>query len=496
MTGHDRLSGSQRLWLVAGIVIAAIIVALQDSFVAMLRLWVEIDTFNHCLLIAPASVWLVWHQRHVLATAAPSISLTGLVVVVLVAGIWTLGAIANAAVVQDFAAVGLIPFSIWTILGTRVARTIMFPLGYLFFLVPFGGFLIPPLMEFTADMTVAAVRASGVAIYHDGLYFEIPNGSFKIIEACSGIRMLLAGVAVGALFAYLNFHSWRRRTLFMVGVVVLAIVANWIRAYIVVMVAYFSGMDLVADHVWLGYVVFAIIIAVMLWGGSRFTDIDAAAGRHTVPGWSAAPGTLGGTLVTAFVIVGVVASAPSLASAVTKRAAQTINLPAANLPVSPDNWSGPGPLPDDWFPRFAGDTTTQAGHYVGPAAAVDMYIISYRSLSQQSELINETNRIFDPERWMLIGETKGVADSAAGEPLAYIETEIRGPTGTRRLVRHWYVVDGRPHRSRMAVKLIELVNTLTGRPTPAGVVAVSTRFGDEAQEAARVLDEFMAEAIR
>ena len=124
---------------------------------------------------------------------------------------------------------------------------------------------------------------------------------------------------------------------------------------------------------------------------------------------------------------------------------------------------------------FFGDTTTAAGRYSGSAAAVDMFVISYRSLSPQSELINETNRVFDPGRWMLVRETTGTAVDANGASLAYAETEIYEFGKTRRLIRHWYVVDGRPFRNRVAVKLIELGNILRGRPTAAGEPAVTRR---------------------
>jgi EpsI family protein len=184
------------------------------------------------------------------------------------------------------------------------------------------------------------------------------------------------------------------------------------------------------------------------------------------------------------------------ASTVIKRAAQTTNQPVASLPAGHDGWSGPVPPLDDWYPEFRGDTTIQAGRYLGLAAAVDVYIISYRSLSQHSELINETNRIFDPERWILVGETIGTADLTADKPLVYVETELREFTGIRRLIRHWYLVDGRSYRSRMVVKLIELGNTLAGRSTPAGVLVISTRFDGDAGQAAGVLDAFMAETIR
>jgi len=493
MTGYGQSFSPLLRWGVAGVVVVAIVIALQPSFAAMLQLWLDIDTYNHCLLIAPISVWLIWRQRPALAAIQPSTSLPGLLMVVLVAGLWILGAMATIAVVQHFAAVGLIPLSLWAILGTPVARTIMFPLGYLLFLVPFGGFLISPLMTFTAEMTVAAVRVSGVAVYRDGLYFEIASGSFKIIEACSGIRMLMAAVAVGALFAYLNFRSWRRRTLFMGGVVALAIIANWIRAYAIVMVANFSGMDLIADHVWLGYVVFGIVLFIMLWAGSRFSDIEPGAGivRHVGPGGQSAPGSAGGALTMASAIIVVVVSAPLFVATMAQQAVRPMTLPVAHLPLEYEGWAGPGPPGDDWSPDFGGDTMTQAGRFVGVAADVDMYIVSYRSLSPESELINESNRIFDSRRWILIGETTGMTDSPVGKSVAYIETEVRGRTGISRLIRHWYVVNGRTHRSPVVVKLIELGNALLGRPSSMGVLVISTQFGDDAKQAAAVLDEFM-----
>lgn len=501
MTGVPQPAALLRLWLVAGAILMAIVIALSDSFAAMLRLWIEIDNFNHCLLIAPISGWLIWRQRDALSRIAPSVSYAGLAAVALAAVIWTLGATANLAVVQNFAAVGLIPLSVWAVLGSPVARTIMFPLGYLFFLVPFGDFLVPPLMDFTADMTVLAVRASGVAVYRDGLYLEIPNGSFRVIEACSGIRMLIAAVAVGALIAYLNFRSFARRAVFMIGVFALAIVANWVRAYSVVMVAHFSGMELIADHVWLGYVVFGIVIVILLALGARYSDLGA--GQADVPAVDAdarppARTAAGGTLVAAVVIIGLVVLAPATATVLATRAAAVTHPTSVPLPTATGTWSGPDSWREDWSPRFRGDTATRSGSYRDRdgASAVEVYMIWYRTLSSESELINEDNRMFDRDRWLLLGEQTGAVALPAGGSLPYVETEILGTDDVKRLIRHWYVIDGRPARNRLAIKLRELRNALLGRPVPTGVVAVSIRFDGETATARRTLDEFIADTFR
>ena len=89
--------------------------------------------------------------------------------------------------------------------------TIAFPLAFLFFAIPFGGFMLPWLMEMTADFTVSALRLSGVPVYREGMSFLIPSGAWSVVEACSGLRYLIASFMVGTLYAYLTYRSPRRR---------------------------------------------------------------------------------------------------------------------------------------------------------------------------------------------------------------------------------------------------------------------------------------------
>lgn len=492
MTEQSQPMGQGRTWLLLGVVVIVIVVALRDSYFGMLRMWLELDNFKHCLLIAPVSAWLIWSRRDKLAKLTPKLSWLGLALFLGTLIDWFVGVAANISIIENFAAVSLLPLAAWALLGTRVAREIMFPLGYLLFMVPFGSFLIPPLMDFTADMTVAAVRLSGIAVYHDGLYFSIPQGSFRVIEACSGVRMLLAGIAVGALISYLNFNSLARRLLFIGFVVLLALVANWIRAYIVVVTAHFLGIEQVADHVWVGYLVFIFVLVIMIWCGERFGDLEqegAPAEAPATPGSSAsAVASIGAVmLVTLFL-------APRFTEAVVTRAEESIAKPVMSLPTELAGWTGPGAVPFNWVPQFTGDTITASGRYRIDDAPVDIYVISYRSQSKDSELINEANRVYDPELWVLI-ETVARADSVA-TGLRYLETELSGQPGENRLIRHWYIVDGQPTLGRVSIKFTELMNTLAGRGTPAGVVAISAPFTVDSDAARLRLDAFMRAAMQ
>ncbi len=79
-----------------------------------------------------------------------------------------------------------------------------------------------------------------------------------MVEACSGIRYLVASFTVGCLFAYINYQSLRKRLMF-VGVAIL--VPCWPTGcvpYMIVMLGHCSGNTLATgvDHLVYGWVFF------------------------------------------------------------------------------------------------------------------------------------------------------------------------------------------------------------------------------------------------
>ena len=95
-----------------------------------------------------------------------------------------------------------------------------------------------------------------------------------MIDECSGVRYLMASFMVGTLFAYLNYRSYRRRALFMLLSLLVPVVANWVRAYLIVMMAHLSGNRIATgvDHIIYGWVFFGLIIFLMFWVGSFWRD--------------------------------------------------------------------------------------------------------------------------------------------------------------------------------------------------------------------------------
>ncbi|MBK9685552.1 MAG: exosortase A [Betaproteobacteria bacterium] len=280
-------------WRPALLALGAVLLVLgglyADTVSSMVGIWYRSETFAHAFLVPPITLWLVWRQRGALVQLTPRPQPWLLLGLAAFASLWLLADLVLVNAAAQFAWVAMLVLAVPAVLGLQVAMTILFPLLFLFFAVPIGEFMTVPMMQWTADFTVAALRWSGVPVYREGLKFVIPSGSWSVVEACSGVRYLIASFMVGTLFAYLNYQSWKRRALFMLVSILVPIVANWLRAYMIVMLGHLSGNTIAvgADHLVYGWVFFGIVIMIMFLIGARWSEPEPAPPVGPGPGAAA-----------------------------------------------------------------------------------------------------------------------------------------------------------------------------------------------------------------
>ncbi len=113
-------------------------------------------------------------------------------------------------------------------------------------------------------------------MYREGQNFVVPSGNWSVVEACSGIRYLIASLTVGTLYAYLTYTSLKRRLIFVGISLLVPVVANWLRAYLIVMIGHLSGNKLAVgvDHLIYGWVFFGVVIAIMFAIGMRWAETE------------------------------------------------------------------------------------------------------------------------------------------------------------------------------------------------------------------------------
>ncbi|MBK7162850.1 MAG: exosortase A [Sphingomonadales bacterium] len=262
-----------------GIIWTAMLALFWRDAADMAAIWWNSSTFNHCLLIIPILWWLVDQRKAELAKLEPRPWALPLLWIAAAAFGWLLGDAAGVAFARHAGLVMLLQGSVALLLGSAVTRGLLFPLFYMFFLVPFGEEFVPALQTITADMCMWLLGLTGIPAHIDGIYIATPTALFRVAEACSGVKFLVAMVALGALVSNLCFKSWPRRIVFMAASIVIPIIANGLRAFATIYVAHHGNLDFAAsfDHVVFGWVFFGIVIALVMAAGWPFFDRAADA---------------------------------------------------------------------------------------------------------------------------------------------------------------------------------------------------------------------------
>jgi len=238
--------------------------------------------------VLPIVCFLIWRQKHVLRDAPIRADARGSLLTLALASLWVVARLAGVQVVEHATALGMIPAVTVALMGPAVSRKLLFPLLFIFLALPVGDTLIPYLMVVTADISTGLLQISGIPVLREGQYLSLPGGDFVVAEVCSGARYLTTGVMVSLLFGYLTYSRPLKRAV-LVGITALVLViANGVRAYIVMAVASATHMQYLSgrDHVYFGWLLFGIVMMLIMWIAARYADIlagdDTDAGSRSV----------------------------------------------------------------------------------------------------------------------------------------------------------------------------------------------------------------------
>ncbi len=470
---------SMTRWWQAGLamllVLSTLLIVYSETAMAMVEIWHRSETFAHAFVVPPISLWLVWRQRQTILQLTPQPSLLFLLPLALFAFAWLLGETAAVNALTQFALVGMLVASVPLVLGWSVAKQIAFPLLFLFFCVPVGEFMMPALMDLTADFTVAALRLTGIPVYREGLQFVIPSGNWSVVEACSGLRYLIASVMVGTLFAYLNYQSSRRRLVFIVVATLLPLLANWLRAYLIVMLGHLSSNKLAAgaDHLIYGWVFFGIVMLGLFMIGARWSEPEVSPSASDVPVKPKASKALWPAVLTATALV--VAPVMVLDKLEARQGAVTLHLPELT------GWQIEAGVPAEWAPVFLRPAAEQNANYVKDGRRVGLHLAFYRDQSADSKLITSSNQLVssDDKRWARVGGGTQSAMIGSG-PLTVRSAELRsavqlGASSERLQVWQFYWVGGQLTSSDARAKLYGALQRLTGQGDDGASVIIYTR---------------------
>ncbi|WP_371195033.1 exosortase A [Glaciecola sp. SC05] len=484
MTDTNIQVNRRPVFLVSAILITVLWALLvYEALYSAAVIWIGNEIFNHCALVIPASIYLIWERRKEIDWASASSSNLALFFLFGQLLLFLLGVAGDIQLFQHVAIFAMLPTLFWCFVGNKVAWQLKFPLLFVLFAVPVGEELVPFLQEITADISVYMLQLSGIPLFRSGLFIEIPQGKFLVAEACSGVSFLIASIVIGNLYAYMNLKTMRRRVFFVLLSVAVPILANAVRVYGIILVGYWSDMEhaVGADHLIYGWFFFAFVIVLLLaigeWIRSRENkSLKAKAAGQTDDANSqedAASYESESSAVSAFpevskATIGVLAVLVVLSL---YQAYRMSNLaPAVNVyptfalnATEPDNV-----LPSlEWTPIFNRSTVQSKQTYQVNGENFDVFYANFDG-SGEGELVSSLHRLYQQDRWTLTQRERTLVN---GKPM--LLDNVTSSIGIKRSIYYFYVVDGKWMTSRQTAKLQKVIQTLQGQQSQGAIVAVS-----------------------
>jgi len=444
------------------LIVAPWIALFWPTVMATISIWSTSDTFAHGFVILPIIAWLFWRDREQFLRANLTGSYWGMIATIGFILLWIIGQLLEVSVFRQLGVFGAISTSFWMVFGDSFAKYYKFPLCYLIFAVPFGNGLIPLLQQITAEITVFMLQISQIPVFYEGLYITIPSGKFEVAVACSGIRYLIASLAVGALYAYLNYRYFHKQVLFIILSFVIPIIANGIRAYLIVIIAHMSDMKYAtgADHLVYGWLFFGIVMLLMFYIGGLFADKEQAQGTLSVNPVFTKFNFFPTLIVVAFALTALLINR---------------NIDAIEPPLEPEliklsDELGMQPMKKSaWGIDFSNALAMYFGSNVNN---VELYIAKFANRQTKGELLTSTNLFYDQQYWTLSAKRTGQESTTDGE-FSYIELQLISAQGQHRLIRYSYGIDGKFIAGQAQVRLLQGVLALTNSSLPVHIIAIS-----------------------
>ena len=235
--------------------------------------WNPTTNYEHAKLIPLIVGFLIWHSRKKIADAPLSSSAWGWIFI----AVGLLLFVAGARSLQARLSLSSLPLLLFGIVlygaGRQVARVVLFPIGFLFFMVPLN-FLAQATSGLQAFETSAASKICnllGVGVYSLGNTISATNDAFHftIDEGCSGIRSLMAIAMLSALYGHFTQDRLWKKVLIFAASIGFAIIGNAGRLVSIVLVGRFFGQDLAGGpyHTISGFLSFPFALAAMVLFG-------------------------------------------------------------------------------------------------------------------------------------------------------------------------------------------------------------------------------------
>lgn len=148
--------------------------------------------------------------------------------------------------------------------GRKILTYFLFPLLLIIMMIPLPGFIIKqltiPLQLASSKLAAWFLQSAGFPLVRHGNVIDLGVRQLQVVEACSGLRYILALLSLGAIFVYFYQRRFWKAALLIILVVPAAVLANALR---VAAMGVFPSLQQGFLHTFSGWLIFIFCFAVL-----------------------------------------------------------------------------------------------------------------------------------------------------------------------------------------------------------------------------------------
>lgn len=392
----------------------------KDILLSMIDIWWSHKAFQHCFFVVPAFIFCLYHKWGKIKYAVPHFEPFAFIVILFFGFVAVLAHHIGINLIAHAAFIILLQSCFVVCIGRHLSKVLMIPIAVLFFMVPFGTEFIVPLQNFTADISVWLLKHSGVNVSYKGIYVYTDRINFYVAEACAGLRFLVANLFVMALYGFFTFKTRRSWLIFVPVCFVVPILGNCLRAYMIMMIGYYSNGKYATgvDHLVYGWGFFTVLAILNFMIGEKLyklekkrgdthKDIDNSPDKHEGLLPIDCRKHFPATIFALFTALGLFYHIDRMGQLVLPKTHAQIH---AVLPVSFTGISENKAWKKIKVDPFYFKQYDHGFGYFNPKNNVMIGVLHYNSQNSVKDVSSSQNKFYDEEKWLLLGRKSFMFD--------------------------------------------------------------------------------------
>ena len=160
--------------------------------------------------------------------------------------VFVLARITQIVEIEGYLMYAVLLTALWSVIGTTAMRVLWFPLLYLAFIFPPPESLVAavtlPMKIELSRIAVWFLALLGYPIGGQGVSIYIGQYELLVAAACSGLNSIVALSAISLFYIYMRHKAeWRYAALLVLFIVPVALLANFVRVLILILLTYHAG---------------------------------------------------------------------------------------------------------------------------------------------------------------------------------------------------------------------------------------------------------------